>query len=306
MNNRMIGMSTVSGIGLGGMGLSIQDRPDEGQALKTIHAALDEGITFIDTADCYCLDSKLEHGHNERLVAKALATWSGDPDAILVGTKGGKRKPSSGPWPTDGRPEYIKDACEASLKSLGVEAIGLYQLHQPDPNVPFAESLGALNELITEGKVLQVGISNVTIDQITEAMAVVPIVSVQNQLSPLDMSAMDVVEYCTMFGVAFLAWSPLGGLSRARNIGVEFPALQYVAGTHGYTPQQVALAWLLELSPVVIPIPSARRPETITSIIEACDIELTFEDLAMLNAGIPEHLLEAPELGESVAGAHTD
>ncbi len=282
----MIGDATVSEIGFGGMALSIENRPDEGQAIKTIHKALDSGINLIDTADAYCLNSETEHGHNERLISKALATWNGDASSILVATKGGKRKPQEGVWPINGRPEYIKESCELSLKALGVDCIGLYHLHAKDPNVPYVESLGAVSELISEGKVRQAGISNVDIDMLTEALGILPVASVQNELSALERVSLDVVEYCTMFGIAFLAYSPLGGASRAKEIGVKMPALQYIAGTHGVSAQQVALAWLLAQSPLIIPIPSSTKEETVQENVESSEIVLSNEDISMINDAI--------------------
>jgi aryl-alcohol dehydrogenase-like predicted oxidoreductase len=173
MPPRRIGGMKVSAVGLGAMLLSLAGRPDEAGALRTIHAALDAGITLIDTADAYCLDGS-EVGHNERLVAKALAAWPGDRDRVLVATKGGHTRPGR-EWGLDGRPEYLRRACEASLRALGVEAIGLYQFHRPDPKVPFAESVGALAELRAAGKVRMVGLSNVSVEQIQQARRIVEV-----------------------------------------------------------------------------------------------------------------------------------
>ncbi|HEY8558403.1 MAG TPA: aldo/keto reductase, partial [Actinomycetes bacterium] len=167
MPTRRLGGLQVSAIGLGEMPLSLAGRPDEAQAVRTIHAALDAGVTLIDTADAYCRDES-DFGHGERLIAKALAAWSGDRDQALVATKGGHTRPG-GSWEVDGRPEYLRQACEASLERLGVEAIGLYQFHRPDPKVPFTESVGALAELRAAGKIRLAGLSNVSIDQISQA-----------------------------------------------------------------------------------------------------------------------------------------
>ena len=150
MQQRTIGDRTVSAIGLGGMPLSIEGRPDDrGRCLATVHAALDAGVTLIDTADAYHLDSS-DVGHNETLVAEALATYGGDVSDVLVATKGGHTRPGGGDWDIDGSPEHLRAACDASLKRLGVEAIGLYQHHRPDPTVPYADSIGALAELAPE------------------------------------------------------------------------------------------------------------------------------------------------------------
>ena len=160
----------MSQIGLGAMQLSIDGRPDHEQGVATIHAALDAGVTLIDTADAYCLNDT-ETGHNERLVAEALRSWGGDTSDVLVATKGGHIRPG-GRWEVDGSPEHLRSACDASLAALGVEAIGLYQFHRPDPSVPYVESVGALRDLLDAGKIRMAGISNANPDQIREAQEV--------------------------------------------------------------------------------------------------------------------------------------
>src|SRR3954447_12987492 len=171
VQTRTIGDRSVGAIGLGGMPLSIEGRPDTERAVRTIHAALDAGVTLIDTADSYHLNAG-EVGHNERLIAQALSTYGGDTSDVLVATKGGHLRPGDGSWTIDGRPEHIRAACEASLKALGVEAIGLYQYHRPDPNVPWAESVGTLRELRDAGKIRLMGVSNATPARIREAVEV--------------------------------------------------------------------------------------------------------------------------------------
>ena len=162
MQQRPIGNRMVSAIGLGEMPLSIEGRPDRPQAIATIHASLDAGVTIIDTADAYSLGVH-EHGHGEELVAEALAAYGKPTDDVLVATKGGHRRPGDGSWTVHGDPAYVKEACEASLKRLGVDAIGLYQYHRPDPSVPWADSVGALAELLDEGKILMAGVSNANV-----------------------------------------------------------------------------------------------------------------------------------------------
>ena len=281
MQNRKIGTTQVSAIGLGEMQLSADGRPDEERALRTVHAALDAGVTLIDTADAYCLDGT-EMGHGERLTARALAAWSGDPDTVLVATKGGHRRTADGGWPIDGSAAYLTAACDASLTALGVAAIGLYQHHRPDPTVPYEESLGALKELHDAGKVRMVGLSNADPDQIRLGVEMLgdALVSVQNQYAPDFRSSEPELRLCDELGLAFLPWSPLGGASKAaQGAGGEFAA---VAAAHGVSPQQVALAWMLAKSPVVIPIPGSSRPETILDSIAAADLVLTDEELARL------------------------
>ena len=281
MQQRTLGTRTVGAIGLGGMPLSIEGRPDEAQAVRTVHAALDAGVTLLDTADAYCLGPD-EVGHNERLLATALASWSGDRDAVLIATKGGHTRPPDGSWALDGSREHLRAACEASLTALGVEAIGLYQFHRPDPQVPWAESVGALEELRQEGKVQLVGVSNADPAQIREAAAVTTLASVQNELSPRFRSSEPEVELCDSLGVAFLPWSPLGGIAKAGDLGAG--ALGEVAAERGVSPQQVCLAWLLAKSPVVIPIPGARRVESILDSVAAAELQLSAEELARLDA----------------------
>jgi aryl-alcohol dehydrogenase-like predicted oxidoreductase len=279
MQQRTIGKRTVSAIGLGGMPMSVQGMGDEAQSLRTIHAALDAGVTFIDTADAYAPDSD-SIGHNERLIAKALATYAGDASDVLVATKGGHTRSADGGWGRDGRPEYLRQACEASLKALGVEAIGLYQYHRPDPSVPYAESVGALEDLRAEGKIRMVGISNATVDQIREAQGITQLVSVQNQFSPAFRSSEGELRYCAEQGIAFLPWSPLGGIGKAGDLGGGFAE---VAAGRGVSPQQVCLAWLLAKAPVVVPIPGASRPSSITDSAAAADLTLTEAEFARLD-----------------------
>src|SRR5687768_16596056 len=231
MQRRLLGSSgiEVNPIGLGGMPLSIRNRPDESQAVRVIHAALDAGIDFIDTADVYCIDDN-DIGHNERLIAKALADWSGAPP--IVATKGGLER-SDGAWTRNARPDHLKRACERSLKALGVEAIPIYQLHAPDPEVPFEESLGALAELKKEGKIENVGLSNVSVAEIDRARKVVDVVSVQNRCNPFDRRAFKegVVAHCEKHGIAFLAYSPVGG-SRGKAEVKEDPFLTEIVLRH--------------------------------------------------------------------------
>src|ERR1017187_3878424 len=171
MRNRTMGGITVGAIGLGGMPMSIEGRPDEDRSIRTIHAALDAGVTLIDTADAYHLKPG-ETGHNERLIAKALASYGGDTSDVLVATKGGHVRPGDGSWTLDGSPAHLREAADASLKALGVGALGLYQFHRPDPAVPYEESIGALKELLDAGKIRMAGISNPSIDQIDIARRV--------------------------------------------------------------------------------------------------------------------------------------
>src|SRR5580700_6318314 len=285
MRYRMIGATRVSAIGLGGMPMSIEGRPDEDRSIRTIHAALDAGVTFIDTADAYHLLTG-ETGHNERLIAKALASYPGDISDVLVATKGGHLRPGDGSWMVDGSPAHLRQAADASLKALGVDAIGLHQFHRPDPKVPYAESIGALKDLLDEGKIRLAGISNATIAQIDLAREILGegnLASVQNQFSPAFRSSEPELRHCADLGIAFLPWSPLGGIGRAGRLGTRHAAVQQIADAHGVSPQQVTLAWMLAKAPVVIPIPGASRPESITDSARAVDLILTPAELDRLD-----------------------
>ncbi|GAB3875182.1 aldo/keto reductase [Terrabacter terrigena] len=285
MQQRTIGTRKVSAIGLGGMPMSIEGRPDEARSIRTIHAALDAGVTLIDTADAYHRDAD-EIGHNESLIAKALSSWSGSAADVLVATKGGHLRPGDGSWTLNGRPDHLKEAAKASLSRLGGEALGLYQFHRPDPGVPYAESVGALAELLDEGVIEMAGISNADPAQIREAQEVLGgrLVSVQNQFSPAFRSSGAELDLCAELGIAFLPWSPLGGISRAGDLGTRHDAFAEVARAHDVSPQQVALAWELALAPVVVPIPGASRPESIEDSVRAADLELSADEVERLSA----------------------
>src|ERR1700733_2368362 len=287
MRNRKIGQVSVGAIGLGGMPMSIEGRAGEARSIRTIHAALDAGVTLIDTADAYHLHAG-ETGHNERLIARALATYGGDTSDVLVATKGGHLRPGDGSWTVDGSPRHLHEAAEASLKALGVDAIGLYQFHRPDPKVPYAESIGALRDLLDAGKIRMAGISNATIEQIDIARQVLGeghLVSVQNQFSPAFRSSEPELRHAASLGIAFLPWSPLGGIGRAGRLGTRPAAFHEVADVHGVSPQQVTLAWMLAKAPVVIPIPGASRPESIIDSARAAELVLSADELARLDVG---------------------
>ncbi len=266
--------------------MSIEGRPDEARSIATIHAALDAGVTLIDTADAYHLEAG-EVGHNEALIAKALRSYGGATDEVLVATKGGHLRPGDGSWTLNGRPEYLKEAAKASAERLGVDAIGLYQFHRPDPEVPYADSVGAIRDLLDEGVIRYAGISNGDPDQIRQANEILGgrLVSVQNQFSPRFRSSLPELELCAELGIAFLPWSPLGGISSAGELGERHGAFQEVAQAHGVSPQQVALAWELSLAPVVIPIPGASRPESIRDSVQALTLRLSDEELDRLSEG---------------------
>lgn len=283
MQTRAFGSTSESlpAIGLGGMPMSIQGRPDEAQGLRTIAAALEHGMRLVDTADVYCLDHR-DIGHNERLIAKALA-GAAVRSEVRVATKGGLMRPD-GAWTSNAAPAHLRSACEASLKALGVERIWLYQLHAPDERVPFADSIGALARLRDEGKIAHVGLSNVSAAQLDAAMRIVPIVSVQNRCNVEDRRSFDsgVVRRCEELGVAFLPYCPVGG-GRGRQRLAERSDLVRIAAKHGASTYQVMLAWLLAKSPAMFPIPGASRPESAISSAKAAAVALDADDLRALD-----------------------
>ncbi|KUO09488.1 aldo/keto reductase [Streptomyces sp. DSM 15324] len=292
MRYRTIGNIPVSAVGLGAMPLSIEHRPDEEQAIATIHAALDAGITIIDTADSYHWHAG-ESGHNELLIARALARYGGGTSDVLVATKGGRGRPGDGSWSVNGTPAHLKQAAEASAKRLGVEAIGLYQLHRPDPTVPWAESVGALRDLLDAGTIRAAGISNASTGQIREAHAILGdgLVSVQNQYSPAVRDNEPELRLSADLGLAFLPWSPLGGIRRSSLDGPSRPtsagtAFHLIAAERGVSAHIVALAWLLARSPAVIPVPGASRPASIQDSAKAAELKLSEAELVRLEGAL--------------------
>lgn len=303
VTQRRIGDLQVSAIGLGCMPLSFGSMADKREeAMETIHSALDAGITLLDTANIYAptWDSV---GHNEALVAEALRTYSGPAPLadVVVTTKGGITRSDGEVWGRDSTADALVRACEASLTELGVDVIDLYQHHRHDPSLTYMEQMRALQMLKERGLVRRVGLSNVNLSELTLAIDELGapndngVVSVQNELSPRYRADLDVLDRCTRDGIAFLPWSPLGGSTHAKDAGSHFAEFAMVADELGATPQEVILAWLLKMSPVIIPIPGATRPETIVSIVHSLDIELSNEQFERLQATEPEHTSMYPE-----------
>ena len=263
-------------IGLGAMPLSLSGRPDYPAALEVVRAALDAGVNLIDTANAYCLNDS-ETGHNERLLGRALRDL-GAMEKVLVATKGGFTRPG-GSWTPDGRPESLQRACEQSLKDLGMECIGLYQFHVPDSRVPYADSIGAMARLQEQGKVRHIGLSNVNTSQIDQALSIVRVESVQNRCSPYDQGDLGngVLDHCKAKGLTYIPWSPVGGGYGHKRLGQD-RALKEIGGKYGVSAYQVALAWLLELGPHVLPIPGASRVSSITDSAAAAALHLSQED----------------------------
>jgi len=277
-------------IGLGCMRLSTEADRDDERSIGVLHAAFDAGITLVDTADAYCLDDR-ETGHNERLIARALSTWQGDRTSVAVATKGGMTRPD-GRWELDGRAAHLRAACERSCQALGVDRIDLYQLHAVDPSTSFATSVRALAALQRDGLVEAIGLSNVTVSQIEEARRISEIKAIQVELSVWHDEHLlsGVAQYCVAHGLTLLAHRPLGGRrSRART--AADPVLRAVASRHDATPFEVALAWLIDLAAVIVPLAGATRVETARSAARARTLELTGEDRDALDARFPAGLI---------------
>ena len=293
MQTRHIGNDTtgrveVGAIGLGCMTFDQEDNVDRDRLLEVVRTALDAGVTLFDTADAYGpgRHGRGAQGKNEELVASLLDEL-GVRDRVLLATKGGHvRTDPDGGWETDSTPEYLRSAVDASLQRLGVEQIALWQHHRPDPDVAYDDVIGTMKEIADSGKVRMIGLSNADPEQIRAAHAVLgdALVSVQNQFSPKFRSSEPEIEVCEQLGLAFLPWSPLGGLNDAKELAAQHPAFAEVAQAHGVSAQQVALAWELATSPVVIPIPGAKRPQSVADSAAAADLELTGDELARLDA----------------------
>jgi aryl-alcohol dehydrogenase-like predicted oxidoreductase len=265
---------TVNRLGFGAMRLTgegIWGEPrDPAEARRVLRRAVDLGVNFIDTADAYGPEV------NERIIAETLHPY---PRGLVIATKGGITRPSAGQWVQDGRPEHLRAACEASLERLKLERIDLYQLHAIDPDVPVEESVGELARLRTEGKIRHVGVSNFGVDELTRARRIVPIVSVQNRYNVADRASEDVLALCTREGIAFIPWAPVASGSAEKLVS---DGLEAVAKQHGVSVFQVALAWLLKKSPVMLPIPGTSSVAHLEENVGAAGPELSAEDLARL------------------------
>jgi aryl-alcohol dehydrogenase-like predicted oxidoreductase len=292
MQQRTLGPFTVSAIGLGGMPVSMNNDkqiPERKDAVATVHAALDAGITLLDTADIYA-PSWDTMGHNEEIMAEALATWGGDRSQIVVATKGGITRSDGEKWGRDGSLDYLRKAVEASLRALRVDVIDLYQYHRPDRWMVYGEVMENFKTLQQEGKIRAIGISNASVEEIEIAQQVLGegnLASVQNEFSPRHPGSYDELRYCADRGIAFLPWSPLGGTGGgARSIGDRFAVFGEVARAHDVSPQQVVLAWELGLSDTVIPIPGARRAASIVDSAKAVHLELSGDERARLSHSV--------------------
>ena len=287
LGNETVGRHEVGAIGLGLMTFDQTGTQPRGQLLDTVRAALDAGVTLFDTADAYGPGDEFgadAQGANETLVA-GLLDELGVRDQVLLATKAGHVRTEGGGWGLDGSPAHLRRAVDASRRRLGVEQVALWQHHRPDPEVDYADVLGTLKEVHDSGAVAMVGLSNADPEQIRQAHGILgaALVSVQNQFSPAYRSSRPEIDVCAELGIAFLPWSPLGGLGDAKDLAEKHPAFAEVADELGVSPQQVALAWELAQAPVVIPIPGAKRPQSITDSAAAADLVLTDDQVDRLN-----------------------
>lgn len=282
--NRAIGDLRVSAIGMGAMTLTQVPDADVERGVRAVHAAVDAGITLFDTADSYGPTGEM--GVNECALIEALRRHPDALERVVIATKGGHTRGPAATWWVDGSPEHLAAAARASAQRLGLDALPLYQHHRPDVRVPFEESMGAMRQLADEGVVMRVGVSNVDVAQLEIARRVLgdALVSVQNEYSVQERSSEPVLRRCEELGLAFLAWGPLGGMRAAKELGGTAASAAVVAERHGVSPQRVALAWLLSLSPVLIPIPGASRPESVRDSVASVALVLDEEDLRLLDA----------------------
>ena len=244
--------------------------PDRDNALAVLRRAVELDVDLIDTADSY------GPAVSEELIAEALHPY---PDGLVVATKGGLERPGPGQWTRNGRPEHLREACEASLRRLRVDRIDLYQLHAPDPDVPYEDSVGALAELRSEGKIRHVGVSNVSVAQLQRAREIVDVVSVQNRFNLTDRSSQEVLDACERDAIGFFPWFPLAAGELAQPGGV----VAEIAEAHVCSPGQVALAWLLARSPVMLPIPGTGSVAHLEDNVLGATLVLTDEDLNRLD-----------------------
>jgi aryl-alcohol dehydrogenase-like predicted oxidoreductase len=292
LQTRKIADLTVSLVGLGCMPLSnIKMVDHREQAIATVHHAIDLGITLLDTANVYS-PTWNTFGHNETLVAEAMRTYSGKADIskVIIATKGGIIKPAENVVERDGTREGLLKACEASLKRLNTSSIELYQFHRHDPSVTYTEQMLSLKALKDAGMVKRIGLSNAQGAELAVALEILGgpndggVVSIQNEYSPRYRGEQDVLDKCMKLGIAFLPWSPLGGAAQAGEVGSRYSDFAAVATEVGATAQEVVLAWLLALTPVMIPIPGATKTATVDSIIRSTELKLTSTQVERLTA----------------------
>ena len=261
---------TVNRLGFGAMRITGRgiwgEPPDREQAKAVLRRAVELDVNFIDTADSYGPDV------SETLIAEALSPY---PDDLVIATKGGLERTGPGQWPVNGRPEHLKQACEGSLRRLGLDQIALYQFHRPDPRVPLEESIGALVELKEQGKIRHIGVSNVNEEQLRRAQQLTPVVSIQNRYNVTDRGSDSLVDLCEQEELSFLPWAPIQDVDNVS-------AVADIAERHQATPRQVVLAWMLARSPAVLVIPGTGSPAHLEDNVAAAGLELSEDEVATL------------------------
>jgi aryl-alcohol dehydrogenase-like predicted oxidoreductase len=261
---------TVNRMGFGAMRLTGRgiwgEPPDRERAKAALRRAVELGVNFVDTADSYGPEV------SELLIAETLHPY---PDELVIATKGGLVRPGPGRWEPDGRPEHLRQACEGSLKRLKLDQIPLYQLHRPDPNVPIADSIGALAELKDAGKIRHIGVSNMSEAQLHEAQQITPIVSIQNRYNASDRSSETIVDLCEQEQLVFLPWAPIQDADGNH-------AVSEAAARHGVSPHQIVLAWLLARSPQILPIPGSGSADHVEANVAASAIQLSPDEVAAI------------------------
>jgi aryl-alcohol dehydrogenase-like predicted oxidoreductase len=282
VQTRSLGSTQVGCVGFGGAPVSLRpDRPSDDEGVRVVHAALDAGMTLFDTADVYT-PAGTGRGHSERLIARALRERGRRAGDVLVATKGGKYWDAAGDVQIDASPDQLRAACEASLLALETDVIDLYQLHEVDPVVPLEDSVGTLAALQREGKIARIGLCNVTVEEVDRALAVAPIVSVQNRYSPAVTDSDPVLDRCAALGISFLPWGPLTGFRPGDPKTPVQDRFAAVAGRMGVSVQRVVLAWELARSPAMLPIPGSTRVSTVADSAAAADLPLSIQDVAWL------------------------
>ncbi|HEY9892784.1 MAG TPA: aldo/keto reductase [Candidatus Sericytochromatia bacterium] len=277
---------SISAIGLGGMPMSLSNRPTESQAIAVIHRALALGVTLIDTADSYCKDESDKH-HNERLIAKALQQYQGDTSQVIVATKGGLMRPD-GNWIRNGNPNHLRETIRTSFEALGgTKAIDVWQYHAPDPNYTIKAALTPAKEAVNEGLIRFIGVSNFSVEQIKEARDLVEVVSVQNQYNPWYRQPEydGVLKYCETEHLTFFPWSPLGGSRRVSSLQ-DIPVIAQLAQEKGVSVYQIVLAWLRAKSPCIVPIPGASKVSSIEDSVAAAQVKLSEAEVSRLDKEI--------------------